>query len=81
MRTGYSQDSSITKQIESLKDDDRTIRAEAINSLVKLGPVVVRPLINALKSENENLRREAVAVLGRIKDAERGGCPHCCLEG
>jgi HEAT repeat protein len=70
IRPGYGQDSPINKQIESLKDDDRNIRAEAINGLVKLGPDAVRPLISALKSENENLRREAVFVLGRIKDAD-----------
>jgi len=67
--TGYGPDSPITRQIESLKDDDRHVRAEAINSLVKLGTVVVLPLINVLKSENVNLRREAVAVFGRLKDA------------
>jgi len=69
MRTAYSQDSLIAKQIESLTDDDRNTRAEAINNLVKLGPDAVRPMINVLKSETEDLRREAVVVLGRIKDA------------
>src|SRR5512141_1567650 len=69
IRTAYSQDRAITKQIELLKDDDRNVRAEAANSLVKLGPVVVRPLMDALKSENTNLRREAVAALGHIRDA------------
>jgi HEAT repeat protein len=68
IRTGYSQDSPIINRIESLKDDDSAVRAEAINALLKLGPAAIDPLINALQNRNLNVRREAVAALGRAKD-------------
>src|SRR5437763_1570693 len=68
LRTGYSQENSITKLMGTLKDDDRNVRAEAINALLALGPVAVDPLISALKNQNVIVRREAAAALGRTKD-------------
>ena len=50
LRSRHSQENPITKLMETLKDDDRAVRAEAINALLKLGPGAIDPLISALKS-------------------------------
>jgi len=33
----------ITQLIETLKNDDRVVRAEAINALLQLGPIAIYP--------------------------------------
>lgn len=52
--------------IEMLTNDDGIIRHRAHHALVEIGEPAVKPLINALKSQNDFLRWEAVKVLGQI---------------
>jgi hypothetical protein len=68
LRTGYSQEKPITKLMETLKDENRAVRAEAVNALLQLGPSAIDPLIGALQSQNVNVRREAAVALGQAKD-------------
>ncbi len=52
--------------------DDRIISSsvdkEALQAIINIGKPTVKPLINALKSNNVYLRRNAVEALGKLKD-------------
>ncbi len=51
-----------------LRNDE--FKDDAINALVELGEPAVSRLINALKDKDENVRKQAVLALGRIKNIE-----------
>jgi HEAT repeat protein len=51
-----------------LKNDE--FKDDALNALVELGEPAVSRLVNAMKDKDENVRRQAVLALGRIKHAK-----------
>ena len=51
-----------------LKNDE--FKDDAVNALVELGEPALSRLINALKDKDENVRKQAVLALGRIKHVE-----------
>jgi len=51
-----------------LRNDE--FKDDAVNALVELGGPAVARLINALKDKDENVRKQAVLALGRIKNVE-----------
>ncbi|MBN1890337.1 MAG: HEAT repeat domain-containing protein [Thermoflexales bacterium] len=54
--------------VAALQAEDAGTRAEAAETLVKLGRVAVRPLATALRSMNLDLRQAAAEALGQIGD-------------
>ena len=50
-----------------LRNDE--FKDDALNALVELGQPAVSRLIKALKDKDENIRKQAVLALGRIKEA------------
>ncbi|MEW6086805.1 MAG: HEAT repeat domain-containing protein [bacterium] len=55
--------------IPKLKDKNREIRVDAVETLGGMGKLAVEPLINALKNEDWLIRSNAAASLGIIKDS------------
>ena len=51
-----------------LKNDE--FKDDAINALVELGQPALPRLVKALKDKDENVRKQAVLALGKIKHAE-----------
>jgi len=51
-----------------LRNDE--FKDDALNALVELGQPALSRLIKALKDKDENIRKQAVLALGRIKEAE-----------
>jgi HEAT repeat protein len=51
-----------------LRNDE--FKDDAVNALVELGEPALSRLIKALKDKDENVRKQAVMALGRIKHAE-----------
>jgi HEAT repeat protein len=51
-----------------LRNDE--FKDDALNALVELGQPALPRLVAALKDKDENVRKQAVLALGRIKDAE-----------
>ena len=51
-----------------LRNDE--FKDDAVNALVELGQPALSRLIKALKDKDENVRKQAVLALGRIKEAE-----------
>ncbi|MGH7147338.1 MAG: HEAT repeat domain-containing protein [Nitrospiraceae bacterium] len=51
-----------------LRNDE--FKDDAVNALVELGRPTLSRLIKALKDKDENVRKQAVLALGRIKDGE-----------
>src|SRR5262245_2284146 len=51
-----------------LRNDE--FKDDAVNALVELGQPALSRLIMALKDKDENVRKQAVLALGRIKEAE-----------
>ena len=51
-----------------LRNDE--FKDDAVNALVELGQPALSRLINALKDKDENIRKQAVLALGRIKEVE-----------
>ncbi|MEM4359476.1 MAG: HEAT repeat domain-containing protein [Candidatus Bilamarchaeaceae archaeon] len=52
--------------VHQLKDEDRNVRREAAEALVKIGKPAVPALIDALKDENRSVRERAAEALGKI---------------
>lgn len=55
--------------IEDLKHEDKDVRSDAVDALVRKGEPSVEPLIQVLKDEDEGVRGAAAETLGRIGDA------------
>jgi|CXWL01.1.fsa_nt_gi HEAT repeat protein len=51
-----------------LRNDE--FKDDALNALVELGEPALSRLVTALKDKDENVRKQAVLALGRIKDAK-----------
>lgn len=47
-----------------------SVRGEASKALVKIGKPALKPLINALKDNDEDIRKMAAITLGKIKDKQ-----------
>lgn len=66
----YLGDYSVEQLLESLKDEDPSVRVE---SAIKLGEIndlrAVDPLITALKDDDFSVRVSAATALGKIKDS------------
>ena len=62
-------DQAFAKLIDLLSQMSTYSQAEAEKTLISAGPRAVDPLIAALQSENTNIRRRAVKLLGVIGDA------------
>ncbi len=65
-----NKDQSIEGLIIAFASDNGSTRREARQSLVAIGSPAVRPLIEALKQKDDNVRREAVRALGEIGGRE-----------
>ena len=55
--------------IAALKDEKYSVRRNAADALVSIGPPAVEPLIAALKDKDSSVRSGAAGALGKIKDA------------
>ncbi|WP_017716539.1 HEAT repeat domain-containing protein [Kamptonema formosum] len=59
-------DAKVAPQIEKLKTADEFNRDETVDNLAKLGAPAIPTLINALQSENLQVRQGAAVALGKI---------------
>ncbi len=52
--------------IETLSDDDKQIRIGATRALIRIGLAGKKPLVNALRHKNANIRLHVAMILGKI---------------
>ncbi len=51
-----------------LGNEDVEVRVNAIAALIRMGETVTLPLIQVLRSDNEQIKRNTAVILGKIKD-------------
>ncbi len=56
--------------INALKDENRSIQVNVIDSLGKMGGLAVEPLLQALKNDDRAIRLNAAKALRKLKDPE-----------
>ncbi|AXV38588.1 MAG: hypothetical protein CIT01_10395 [Methanobacterium sp. BRmetb2] len=61
---------AVDSLIKMLSDSNQRIRSKTEKALIKIGKPSVKPLINALKFEENVVRASAARVLGKIEDKD-----------
>lgn len=75
--SGSANVADIPKHIEDFKDESENglVQARAMNALVKIGAPAVRPLIEAIDSDDVNVRLMALNTLGLIGPDAKDAIP------
>ena len=68
-RIGPNAKAAVPALIEEIKDEDKNVRARAVEALGKIGPETMPTLLAALKDKEPIVRVRAVQALGRLGPA------------